>query len=251
MKILTGEKRKEFEGWNYAHRGLHTADKSVPENSLAAFRRAAERGYGVELDVQLSKDGQVMVFHDDDLLRMTGKPGKIWDVDCEELRTLRLAGTGEKIPLFTEVLEVLQEGAGPLIVEVKTGPRNDELCEKTYEILGQYPGVWCMESFNPFVVNWFRKNAPEVVRGQLITNKEAYEGYPGFLQKFLARSGFAFLNRPHFIAFNLDAELPQNVRKMHEKGILTFGWTSRKAGNEKRADGLIFELYEPPVKNVF
>ena len=249
MNVLNAEKRQLFAGWNYAHRGLHTADKTVPENSLAAFRRAAERGYGVELDVQLSKDGQVMVFHDDDLERMTGQKGKIWDVDTEELRKLRLAGTEEKIPLFTEVLEVLQQGAGPLIVEVKTGPRNDELCEKTYEILGQYPGVWCMESFNPFIVNWFRKNAPEVVRGQLITQKEDYEGYPGFLQSFLAKAGFSFQNQPHFIAFNLEAELPLRVRKMHEKGTLLFGWTSRKPGDEERADGLIFELYEPPVKN--
>ena len=248
MKLLSPEQRKLFERWNYAHRGLHTADKSVPENSLAAFRRAAEKGYGVELDVQLSKDGQVMVFHDDDLFRMTGKEGKIWDFDTEELQTLRLLGTEEKIPLFTEVLEVLQEGPGPLIVEVKTGPRNDELCEKTYEILGQYPGVWCMESFNPFIVDWFRKNAPEVVRGQLITDKASYKGYPGFLQTFLSKAGFSVLNQPHFIAFNLDAPLPQKVLKMHEKGLLLFGWTPRKPGSEDRADGLIFELYEPPVK---
>ena len=249
MKLLSPEQRKLFDRWNYAHRGLHTADKTVPENSLAAFRRAAERGYGVELDVQLSKDGQVMVFHDDNLLRMTGKEGKIWDFDYEELSKLRLLDTEEKIPLFTEVLEVLKEGAGPLIVEVKTGPRNDELCEKTYEIMGYYPGVWCMESFNPFIVDWFRKNAPEVVRGQLITNKESYEGYPGFLQNFLAKAGFSFRNHPHFIAFNIDAELPEKVRKMHDRGVLFFGWTPRKPGYEGWADGLIFELYEPPLKN--
>ncbi len=249
MKVLSPEQRKLFDRRNYAHRGLHTADKSVPENSLAAFRRAAERGYGVELDVQLSRDGQVMVFHDDDLERMTGQKGKIWDFDYEELRKLRLLKTEEKIPLFTEVLEVLREGAGPLIVEVKTGPRNDELCEKTYEIMGYYPGVWCMESFNPFIVNWFRKNAPEVVRGQLVTFKEAYEGYPGFLQRFLAKAGFSRLNQPHFIAFNIDARTPENIFRMQDKGMLLFGWTSRKPGYEGRADGLIFELYEPPLEN--
>ena len=248
MDHLSPEQRKMFDRWNYAHRGLHTADKSVPENSLAAFRRAAERGYGAELDVQLSKDGQVMVFHDDDLLRMTGRSGKIWDLDFEELRKLRLAGTEEVIPLFTEVLEVFAKGSGPLIVEVKTGPRNDELCEKTYEILGNYPGVWCMESFNPFIVEWFRKNAPEAIRGQLDTNKEAYEGYPGFLQNFLSKAGFSFRNKPHFIAANLDVEVPEKIRKMREKGTLLFGWTARKPGWEDRADGLIFELYEPPVK---
>lgn len=247
MKGLSPEQRKLFEHVNYAHRGLHTKDRSVPENSLAAFRRAAERGYGVELDVQLSRDGQVMVFHDDDLERMTGKTGKIWDLDFEELRTLRLAGTEETIPLFTEVLEVLKNGAGPLIVELKTGPRNDELCEKTYEILGYYPGIWCMESFNPFIVNWFRKNAPEAVRGQLATMREKYDGYPAFLRKILSEAGFSFLNKPHFIAYNLDAEVPKKVLKMREKGVLLFGWTARKPGWEDRADGLIFELYEPPL----
>lgn len=248
MKHLSPEKRALYDRWNYAHRGLHSGDGRVPENSLAAFRRAAEKGYGVELDVQLSKDGQVMVFHDDDLERMTGKKGKIWDFDTEELRTLRLAGSEEKIPLFTEVLEVLSEGTGPLIVEIKTGPRNDELCEKTYEILGQYPGVWCMESFNPFIVNWFRKNAPEAVRGQLVTDKPNYQGYPGFLQTMLSRAGFSFLNKPHFIAYNIDAEIPEKILKMQKKGMLLFGWTPRKPGYEGPADGLIFELYEPPVK---
>lgn len=248
MKVLNEKQRKLFAGWNYAHRGLHTADKSVPENSLAAFRRAAERGYGAELDVQLSKDGQVMVFHDDDLERMTGQKGKIWDFDFEELRKLRLAGTGEMIPLFTEVLEVFGKGTGPLIVEIKNGPRNDELCEKTYQIMGYYSGVWCMESFNPFVVDWFRKNAPEVVRGQLVTAKELYEGYPGFLGRMLVRAGFSFRNKPHFIAYNLDYPTHPKVLKMQQKGVLLFGWTARKPGYESRADGLIFELYEPPVK---
>ena len=135
---------------------------------LAAFRAAAEKGYGVELDVQLSSDGYVVVFHDDTLDRICGVHGKVIDYPLEQLQGMKLLETAETIPLFTDVLAVLQQGAGPLIVELKTvGKRNPELCEKTREILHSYPGVFCIESFDPMIVRWFRKNAPEIFRGQL------------------------------------------------------------------------------------
>ena len=122
--------KKPFMYKNFAHRGLHSRDKSIPENSLAAFERAASAGYGMELDVQLSRDGEVVVFHDDDLKRVCGVEAKVADLTLEELRKLRLCGTEETIPLFSEVLKCVR-GRGALIVELKNGKRNKELCEKT------------------------------------------------------------------------------------------------------------------------
>ena len=156
-----------FKGVFYAHRGLYDNQRGIPENSLSAFRAAAEKGYGVELDVQLSSDGAVVVFHDDTLDRICGVRGDVIDYRLEQLQQMKLLDTEESMPLFTDVLAVLSEGAGPLIVELKSGKRNDELCEKTRNLLRDYPGIYCVESFDPGIVSWFRKNAPEIIRGQL------------------------------------------------------------------------------------
>ena len=110
---------------NYAHRGLHTKDQSIPENSLRAFGLAVENGYGMELDVQLSKDGQVVVFHDDTLNRICGVDKRVDEMTYEELKKLSLAGSiNDHIPLFSEVLAMVN-GDTPLIVELKTGKRNN------------------------------------------------------------------------------------------------------------------------------
>ncbi len=249
MNHRTEAEKALFFHRNYAHRGLYDPDNGIPENSLPAFRNAVDKGFGIELDVQLSKDGEVMVFHDDNLKRMTGKDALIWDLTYEELRELKLGGTEERIPTFREVLEVLKTGDGHHVFEVKTGPRNDELCEKTYALLKSFPGVYCVESFNPFIVRWFMKNAPEVFRGQLATGLKEYGAYPKFIGKMLTSCRFSFLNRPDFIAYDMSEKLPKHVEKLRKKGVFLFAWTSR---DEKKApetesayDGVIFERYVP------
>ena len=216
----------DFRGLFYAHRGLYDNLHGVPENSLPAFRAAAEKGYGVELDVQLSSDGQVVVFHDDTLDRVCGVHGNVIDYSLTELRQMKLLDTEETIPLFTEVLDVLSQGAGPVIVELKSGKRNDELCEKTRELLRGYPGVYCVESFDPGIVNWFRKNAPEIIRGQLAMPADHYAaGTNPLLARLLAGCRFSFLNRPDFIAYQV-VPRPERVLRMRKKGVLLIGWTS-------------------------
>ena len=166
-----------FYGRNYAHRGLHSRDKSVPENSLTAFRLAAEAGYGIELDIQLSKDGQVVVFHDDTLDRVCGVHGRVDAFTLEELRGMRLCGTDERIPLLTEVFAVVA-GRSPFIIELKTGPRNAELCEKGLALMRAYDGPYCVESFDPRIVGWFKKHAPDLLRGQLAGPPKTYDNMP-------------------------------------------------------------------------
>lgn len=153
---------------SYAHRGLHGA--GVPENSLAAFREAVLHGYGIELDLQLSRDGEIMVFHDYNLDRMTGKNALLTDLDAEELRTLSLGGTDEKIPFFKEVLELV-DGRIPLLIELKGESATDmRLCVAVEKLLRGYAGPYCVESFNPMQLRWWKKNRPDVLRGQLVTN---------------------------------------------------------------------------------
>ena len=206
----------DFRGFFYAHRGLYNNEGGVPENSLPAFRAAAEKGYGVELDVQLSLDGQVVVFHDDTLDRVCGIHGNVADFSLSRLQNMKLLDTAETIPLFTDVLDVLRQGAGPLIVELKSGKRNAELCEKTRELLKDYPGVYCVESFAPAIVTWFRKNAPEIIRGQLAMPRQDYANVNSLVARALAGCRLAFLNRPDFIAYKVGPR-PANVLRMREK----------------------------------
>jgi len=236
-----------FIGLNCAHRGLHTEDQSVPENSLAAFEAAREGGYGVELDVQLSKDGFVVVFHDDDLVRACGIDKKVNTLDYEELSELRLFGTNERIPLFTEVLKVL--GDAPVIVELKTaGANNAEHCQKTLDILRENGRFWCIESFDPRIGAWFRKNAPDVLRGQLSSAAHNFDTVSK-LQAFLLSSLLLnFLSRPHFVAYSTDPR-PFTELLCRLFGAMTVVWTLHPdhdiAMFEQKNDAVIFEYYTP------
>jgi len=238
-----------FRNLFYAHRGLYDNRNGVPENSLPAFRAAAEKGYGVELDVQLSSDGAVVVFHDDTLDRVCGVHGDVGEFSLADLQRMKLLDTEETIPLFTDVLAVLRQGAGPVIVELKSGRRNNELCEKTRDLLRGYPGVYCVESFDPGIIDWFRKNAPEVIRGQLAQPAEAYSpDTPRLLARLLAGCRFSFRNRPDFIAYRIGPR-PSRVLRMRKKGVLLIGWTSVDPGKDaKENDGVIFESCTPPLR---
>ena len=244
----TPRMRAPFMGMNFAHRGLHSRDKSVPENSLEAFRLAARAGYGAELDVQLSKDGQVVVFHDPTLTRVCGVEKRVDALSLPELKELRLCGTEQRIPLLTEALDVYR-GAGPLIVELKSGKRNRELCEKTYAILENYRGEVCIESFNPFIVAWFRFHARDLIRGQLASPMKDYvdDGMKPALAFALSHNLFNPIARPQFIAYKVGPK-PLNVRFTELLGAMRFCWTSHEPRNEKGRDGVIFEFYKPKLK---
>ena len=239
--------KKPFMYKNFAHRGLHKKDKTVPEHSLAAFERASAYGYGMELDVQLSKDGQVVVFHDDTLNRVCGVDSRVDEKTYDELRQMSLCGSTQTIPLFSEVLKTVR-GRGPLIVELKNGKRNEELCEKTYALLEKYSGEYCIESFNPFIVRWFKKNAPEVIRGQLANPPKDYNGEVGPITAvILGNCLLNFLARPQFIAYKITPK-PFTVKLCEALGAMKVAWTSHDWVNEKFYDAVIFEFYKPKLK---
>lgn len=240
-----GRKNAPFLGRNFAHRGLHSPDKRIPENSLAAFGLAAEAGYGMELDVQLSRDGQVVVFHDDDLKRVCGREERVDELTWPELHTLSLCGTTERIPLFSQVLDLV-DGRTPLIVELKSGRRNRELCRKTLALLRGYAGDACIESFDPRIVAWFRFHAPDLLRGQLAQPPAKYraDGHPPIISFLLGNTLFNFAGRPQFIAYRIGPR-PLPVRLAEAMGALRVGWTSHERQNERGRDAVIFEFYRP------
>lgn len=242
---LSRRQRSIFRGVNYAHRGLHSRDRLIPENSLPAFQQAARAGYGIELDVQLSRDGEVVVFHDDTLDRVCGVHARVDELTWAELRELRLCGTQERIPLFSEVLKSIA-GCEALIVELKNGRRNRELCEKTNQLLEDYHGNVCIESFNPLIVAWFRFHEPDLVRGQLATTWRDYaeSGIRGLKAFVLHNTLLNVVARPQFIAYRIGYR-PPLVRLCCALGALNIGWTSHEPRNEKGRDAVIFEFYRP------
>ncbi len=190
----------------FAHRGLHDLSRGIVENTLPAFEAARDAGFGMELDVQFSKDQQIVVFHDDDLSRLTGDPRKVWNVPLRELQALPLAGVeAARIPTLRQVLDAV-DGQVPLLIEIKSGPFNRRLCAALMDMMADYPGEYLVESFNPLIVFWFRRHAPKVVRGQLVDALPAYRpavnGVAGF---FMAGMLANFLSRPNFVAYNVNA----------------------------------------------
>ena len=184
----------------YAHRGLWGGE--MPENSLAAFDRAAAAGFAIELDIQLSKDGEVMVFHDYTLARMCKKDAHVKDLTAAALGECRLGDSEQKIPTFREVLNTVK-GRVPLLIELKGEDFNTDLVPAALAILKDYQGEWCMESFNPLLLRAVKKHAPRAVRGLLVTDlirdkKEGSKARNFALSAMLLN----FLCRPQFIAWN-------------------------------------------------
>ena len=197
----TGHKGlRKLRGWGYAHRGLH--GNGIPENSMLAFRKALEGGYGIEFDVHLMKDGNLAIIHDSSLMRTAGADVLIEDLTAEDLENYRLEGTDEKIPLFSELLD-LYAGKAPLIIELKAHGNHAELSKAVCDAMDGYKGVYCMESFDPRVVQWLRKNRPEIIRGQLAENFLKVKQNPlNIVIKFIMTNHLMnFLSMPDFVAY--------------------------------------------------
>jgi len=242
-------------GRDYAHRGLWNTNEpgeaNRPENSLAAFRAAVDKGYGIELDVHLTKDGQLVVHHDDSLKRLTGTDIRIAESTLAEIRACKLPN-GEPVPTYDEVLETVA-GRIPMIVEVKVeGGNADALSKAVYERMQTYDGPWCMESFAPSAVKWFRLNAPEIIRGQLAFD-HAGQGKTAFL--FLRNIGIASMlqnvaARPDFVAFEAKS-VKWHTLSIHLLRLMKpwfVAWTVRSQEdmdkNRTKWDLQIFEKFE-------
>ena len=240
-------KCRHWRGQKFAHRGLHDIGRGIVENTLPAFEAARDAGFGMELDIQFSRDMQVVVFHDDDLLRMTGDGRKVRQLTLAELRRLPLAGLEDaRIPTLREVLDAV-DGKTPLLIELKNGPFNARLCRALMEHLEGYPGEYIVESFNPMIVAWFRFHAPGVVRGQLVDALPSYRPTVNFAAGFIMAGLLAnCLSRPDFVAYNANAPRffsPHFQRFMFRTPMAA--WTVRDrdlaALIERRGEMSIFE----------
>lgn len=238
-----------FKGIDYAHRGLHNNESDAPENSMTAFRKAVANKFGIELDVQLSKDRVPVVFHDFTLKRMCGVEGKVCDYTLEELKTFKLLDTNEQIPTFKEFLDMVA-GKVPLIVELKIEGMDISLCPIVNAMLKEYKGDYCIESFNPLGLSWYRRYNNSVIRGQLADAFIKTGEYKGFLYFLLQNLLLNWLTKPDFIAYNHEnyTNLSRQICKIvyHTKSV---AWTirSQKELDDMKAhfDLFIFEGFMP------
>ena len=241
---------KDFQGWAYAHRGLH--GNGIPENSMAAFKAALDHGYGIELDVHLLADGNLAVIHDSLLNRTTGLAGHIEDLTTAQLKDYRLEGTEETIPEFMDVL-TLYNGKAPLIVELKPENGNHaDLTEAACKMLETYKGVYCLESFDPRCVAWLKKNRPNLVRGQLTENfVKRKNNLPDYLKFVLTHYLMNFQCVPDFIAYQYKdrKNTISNTlcRKLWKAQAVSWTLKTMEEYNTAVAEGWIpiFEDFEP------
>ncbi len=232
----------------YAHRGLHNSERA--ENSMSAFRAAIDGGYGIELDIRLSKDGKLVVFHDDTLDRVCGREGKVIDFTAEELGGFKLNGTNDGIPLFSDVLSLVN-GKVPLLVEIKEDAGNSAVSEAACKILSEYKGDYIVESFNPLSLRVVKGKMPHVPRGILSHRYYEYEAYRKPLYFLLQSLLLNFLCRPAFIAYDHKHAKAFGLRFV--RGLFkvpTLAWTVRTQEEHNKAldngfDGIIFENYIP------
>jgi len=192
-----------------AHRGFH--NEEAPENSLGAFQNAIDKGYAIELDVQLIEDNTVVVFHDELLARATGKDGYLRNLKSENLKDYNLFGTSYTIPTLEEVLKLV-DGKTPLLIEVKNTGKVGELESALLKVLENYNGEFAVQSFNPYVLEWFLNNAPHILRGQL---SSSFKGEKlSFIKKFiLRRMSFNKRNKINFISYEAKSLPNRYVRK--------------------------------------
>lgn len=229
-----------------AHRGLH--GKDCPENSLSAFGKAIDAGYPIELDVQLIADGTVVVFHDESLSRLTDNDGYIKFLNKSDLDILFLKDSKEKIPTFEEVLSFV-DGRVPLLIELKNQGKVGELEKIVIELLKDYKGQYAVQSFNPYVLEYFHKHAPNILRGQLAGffkgEKLAYFKKFALKRMMLNKK----ISKPDFISYEAKRVPNRFVRKYKKLPLLVWTVTSQSEYLKvvKYCDNVIFEGFEPKI----
>ena len=237
--------REVLKGRFIAHRGLHGLLDNTPENSLNAFKRAVELGFAIEIDIHLTADGEIVVFHDDTLNRVCGVDGRVEDKTLAELKQMRLLGTDCEIPTLKECLDIVN-GKVPLLIEFKCiSLKCDELCRAADEILSNYKGKYIIQSFYPTVLRWYKKHRKDICRGQLST---PFKG-EAFYKRLSGALLLNFLGRPDFVSYEHKYSGYFFFKLVKKLGAFPVGWTFQSQSdldtNGKAFKTYIFEKFLP------
>lgn len=240
-------------GRHYAHRGFHGDKNIAPENSMAAFKLAIDNNYGIEFDIQLTKDNVPVVFHDDNLKRVCGIDKNVNDYDYEEIKEFTLYDSKEKIPHLKDFLALI-DGKVPLIVELKGESSDTSIASVVAPYLDKYNGIYCIESFNPYLVLWFKKNRPNFIRGQLTTHFDGKDRpFKIKIRDFILQNLMLnFMTKPDFIAYNhLDPDSLSFLicKNLYKTFTVAYTIESNKElkSNLNRFDLFIFDEFTPEI----
>ncbi|PID34785.1 MAG: glycerophosphodiester phosphodiesterase [candidate division SR1 bacterium] len=229
-----------------AHRGLHSNDSIYPENSLIAIKKAIEKNIPIEIDVQLSKDEEIVVFHDFDVSRMCNKNKKASELTLKELKKLYLKAGTEKIPTLKEVFDIVC-GKIPILIEIKNFGFPGKLEKRVNNAIKNYKGKIAIQSFNPFTILRFKKNNPNILRGQL---SSSFKGItiPFFIKYILKNMFLNIFTKPDFLAVDLSLLEDLKFRKRYKNKTIILGWTidnyEKQSKVKELCDNYIFELID-------
>ncbi len=234
-----------------AHRGLHDEVHGIIENSPSAFAAAMRHGYAIECDLQVSADGEAMVFHDDYLDRLTQDTGRLAAIRSKELRKIALKGSRDHIATLADLLHQVA-GRAPLVIELKSHwDGDDRLPRRAVEVLNRYEGPFALMSFDPDMVEQVRELAPQMARGIVADRvSDTYWSRLSLARRLELRNmGHLAHTRPHFLSYDV-AGLPSPASRLfHEAGLPVICWTVRDEATRARAlrwaDQITFEGFYP------
>lgn len=231
-----------------AHRGLYTKDQEVPENSMLAFQLALEKGYAIELDVNLTKDQQVVCFHDYQLNRMCDQDIIIDQVDYKDIKDFTLKGSDQTIPLLSDVLNLVN-GKKPLLIELKPHGNVDQLTYYVVDVLKDYQGPYALFSFHPMVVSILKRFYPDIIRGQIAESFKDNKNMRFFSKYMLKSMVFNRQSKPDFISYGIN-DLPNKYcDRAKKKGLVVISYAAQNQEAfdfvKTHYDNVVFEFFEP------
>ena len=230
-----------------AHRGLH--DKIAPENSIKSFKNAISNNYAIEIDVNITKDNKIVVFHDENTYRMTGVNKNINKSTYKELLDLNLLDTNEKIPLLSDILKLINNKV-PILIEIKSSDEKFTILNEVYNIVNYYNGKYCILSFDPYILEYFKIKDVDIIRGLLTSSYKQYHKSCSWYESLILRSMILnYKAKPNFIACDIDLLPDLKLQKLRNNGTILLSWTINTKEKLNKAydysDNIIFENMLP------
>ncbi len=232
-----------------AHRGFHKADLSIPENTISAFKEAIKYGYSIEFDINILKDGHIVVFHDHHLKRLFGIDKSLDTLTYDDIKALRFPN-GDHIPLLEEVLDFI-DGKYNCLIELKPHGNVKRLCKYFMDIMKNYHGNYAVFSFHPKVVHILKKEYPHVIRGQISEYFKDDLNMPKFIKFLMKRMMFNRFTKPDFISYGINDMPNKYLDKLKKKGITVISYAARNQSSfdfvKSHYDNVVFEYFHPKI----